>query len=342
MVCKNEYGKFMRWVSLAFSLIGLIPELGSAIKGVSKILFKRVGELATKLLDLLKLLKKYLPHIPDISHFRKLLNEKWGWIVTEALKFWNNGLNRVAKWVNRIPDVISSTVTKFKSSLTKIGSMATEKLAAALEWGGKKLDEILERLELKSTKAEEKAAEETISGAASRIAAHAELQKLGKRYTDVLAKLTDEGAAGIESILKLRASDGVAKVRQILDVFKGNPVNVIDDIFKTIKQVEGAKGVTHLIADMAAGETKTQGVLHVLNYVTRRLKGGGKSAEAFEHVIGNRKYDLLAGGKKFEFKDWTHIAKEAADQAKDEFVRDILLHADQGFDSLRWVFNPKV
>ncbi|HEX9868662.1 MAG TPA: DUF4157 domain-containing protein, partial [Candidatus Tectomicrobia bacterium] len=42
IIFRQQYDRFMRWLGLVFTLIGLIPEAGSAIKGASKFIIKGV------------------------------------------------------------------------------------------------------------------------------------------------------------------------------------------------------------------------------------------------------------------------------------------------------------
>lgn len=158
--------------------------------------------------------------------------------------------------------------------------------------------------------------------------------------------LSKEAQAGVEAIRQLRPKDGEKKVVQIVQALGKNDQKVIDDVFKSVAQVKDAEGATHVIADLAAGGTKTQGALHVLHYTSRKLKDKVDAFEVTSVALKGgksvRQYDVVSGGVRFEFKDWTAISEMSAKSARNQFARDIIQHAASGFKSIRWVFNPAV
>jgi Domain of unknown function (DUF4157) len=163
------------------------------------------------------------------------------------------------------------------------------------------------------------------------------LQNLAPEALQVLSQVSDEAMDGVEVILRLRPKDGPRRVSYFLRFAEAGDPQLADDILKNIKRVEGANNLSHLIANLSGGLGTSQGAMKVLHYAVARLGG---AVQAFEWVLGNRTYDILAGGKYIEMKDWTTFEHDSAKAvaAIEEFARDILLHEGSSFANLGWVF----
>lgn len=150
---------------------------------------------------------------------------------------------------------------------------------------------------------------------------------------------------GIASIQKLRPSDAQERIMAIYRDFDDKAARAV---FEEIGKIDAAgppNGLSSLIADLAGGPDKAMGASLTLHYAVQQLDP--KKIEAFEEVFkaydrAVRKYDMVAGGKYFEFKYWLGYGGKKVAAAADEFRRDILIHAKNGFQDLRWVFSKEV
>ncbi len=146
MIGKRQYDRFMRWVGLVFSLIGLIPELGSAIKSASKFAIKGAKDILSHLDDLLRAVRRFLPKLPDLSHFQKLIAENWSTIVAKSSATWSRALDATAALASRIPEALASRKQQFSETVARIRELSPKKLAEAFAWARGKLDELFEAI----------------------------------------------------------------------------------------------------------------------------------------------------------------------------------------------------
>ncbi len=146
MTVHEQYKNPGRWVGLVFTLIGLVPEIGSVIKSISKSAIKGIGELLSRLDEILKLVNKVFPEITDISRLQKYIAENWDRIVTMGKKTWGFALDRASYWVNLISKFIGERGRKIKEALDVIKEIAPQKLDEAFGWVRRQLDDILEKV----------------------------------------------------------------------------------------------------------------------------------------------------------------------------------------------------
>lgn len=164
---------------------------------------------------------------------------------------------------------------------------------------------------------------------------YAELHKQGEFSKELVAAMPD--------LAPLKAEIDVLLSHGRLDKF--NMVRAIrnggDDFNRTIGRLKamdelatrGNRGVNQLLGDLAAGGSKQEGAEFVLRVMEDLHLW--KAISRFEEVsegIG-RRYDLVAGGKKWEFKSVAHIDPR---ELGEQFVSDATLLKEQ---RLLWVFN---
>jgi len=139
---KHEHAKPMRWVGLALTLIGVIPELGSAIKGVAKLLFKkgvRSAKEVSTLLGLLRGITKIGDEISKLaSAFRKLLADNWVKWVQIGKNFFAKSLELIEKFLEKV-----GASSKF-NAVHELRGMATKKLDEAFEKLRKEINDALD------------------------------------------------------------------------------------------------------------------------------------------------------------------------------------------------------
>lgn len=160
----GEVGRPMRWLGVGLSLIGVIPEVGSAIRGVFRLLMQgarrfgdrlagNLGEIAT---GAYRLLQRTLPNLTTrLRELHQSVNRRWASWVERATEIWNdigrrgsglaNFLLRISRqtW-DRIIDagrrMLPSQLTRakalFDSVITRIGS-AGRRAGEAVSRGGR-------------------------------------------------------------------------------------------------------------------------------------------------------------------------------------------------------------
>lgn len=130
MIEEKQYNRFMRWVGLVFTLIGLVPEVGSAIKSASKLIIKGVREVISHIADILRPIKRFIPDISDIGSFQRYIARNWeGWF-RSGLLHWNRTLNRVSGLARRLPR-LTGLRSRILSGIDTIRKLTPTKLHGA-------------------------------------------------------------------------------------------------------------------------------------------------------------------------------------------------------------------
>lgn len=143
LIVREQYDRFMRWVGLVFTLIGLFPEIGSAIKGASKYIFKGARDVISHLVHLLRPLRRILPEIVDIGRFRRYIARNWDRFFNYGSAIFNRQVDRVSRWVDIASKFISRRLKSIREGLVRIREIAPRKLGEAFAWVKKKIDDVL-------------------------------------------------------------------------------------------------------------------------------------------------------------------------------------------------------
>jgi ElaB/YqjD/DUF883 family membrane-anchored ribosome-binding protein len=146
LIVEEQYDRPMRWISLAFSLIGLIPELGSAIKGASKFVIKGAETVRKRLDELLERVRKVLPDIADFRRLHGYVSRNWNKWVAMGIAAWSREIDRIATRLANIPDILSPQVQVFRDRLETLRELSPSKLQEAFEWVRKQWDAVMEQL----------------------------------------------------------------------------------------------------------------------------------------------------------------------------------------------------
>lgn len=141
---KGEYNKWLRWVALVFTLIGLVPEIGSVIKSLSKAAIRGLLEHIT---DILRAASRILPgDITDIGKLQKFIRENWSRFVNFGLGAWNTLLSRGHELLQRIPHIISSARNWFITKIKNLQYLSPGWLSRAYEHVKTLIDDALEKI----------------------------------------------------------------------------------------------------------------------------------------------------------------------------------------------------
>lgn len=163
LIVRKQYNRFMRWLGLAFTLIGLIPEVGSAIKGASKFVIKGVSEVIGRIGEFLRPLQRLFPDLVDFRRLREFVASNWNKWVAKGKGAFQRMLDRVTGVVEAIPWLLSrlSIVRTIREGLDRVRASASGKLDEAFEWVRQKWEDILDRLTRREREAATEAAEST-------------------------------------------------------------------------------------------------------------------------------------------------------------------------------------
>lgn len=141
---QRQYDRFLRWVGLAFSLIGLIPEVGSAIKGASKFVIKGGKEVIAHLPEVLRLVRRISPTIGDLSHFRRFVVDNWDTFLAQGLEIWTTRLAQARSLLARFP--ASEGRRLFADALERVRELSPAKLREAFAWIKQQVLEVVDSI----------------------------------------------------------------------------------------------------------------------------------------------------------------------------------------------------
>ncbi|WP_051309285.1 eCIS core domain-containing protein [Desulfogranum japonicum] len=117
---KNDFSTG-RWVGLAFTLFGLVPEVGSLIKGLSKVSKNGVTgamEIFRKTDGISQLVPRQLSdNIKDmLLKFSHSIDQNWGDLVDFGIRSWDILLQRVIDYLKKVPASMEETITKIMTA----------------------------------------------------------------------------------------------------------------------------------------------------------------------------------------------------------------------------------
>ena len=147
-------------------------------------------------------------------------------------------------------------------------------------------------------------------------------------------------ADGIEAISTLRPATAQKHIADLYRAFAGDP-KVVNDFLETIGHLYKSQpqilGLDRIVAELAAGGSKSMGASLTLSFAAKRAAVISGFEQEVTSPLGAREYDLVADGFSYEFKYWRGFGGRPASSAAAEFAKDVTLHVSDNFGYLRWV-----
>lgn len=147
MIGERQYDRFMRWLGLVFTLIGLVPEVGSVIKGASKFVIKGVREVLNHMGDLLGRFQRVVPDIVDFGRLRQYIASNWDRWAATGTAVWNAMIEYITRVINKVPSFLNWQIKLVRDAITRIRNRAPGKLKEAFAWVRQKWNTVIERVE---------------------------------------------------------------------------------------------------------------------------------------------------------------------------------------------------
>lgn len=132
---------------LVFTLIGLILEFGSAIKGAGKFIIKGANEVIGHLADLLRAVRRFLPDISDLNHFRQFVLRNWDRICAAGRRSWDSAFARANRIYSAARFVLRSRIDWIGDILSRIRDIAPLRIRSAYQWVHQKINEVVEQVQ---------------------------------------------------------------------------------------------------------------------------------------------------------------------------------------------------
>jgi hypothetical protein len=124
LTVKNEYNKPMTWVSLAFTLIGIIPTYGTVIKSASKAVIRAIRKGSANIATSLERSSKFIRR-----HWKTIKRKCWRHWKTIKVKVWGYW-QLISQALAALRDRASA---KLKTSIEKVINVGAKQLEQALE-----------------------------------------------------------------------------------------------------------------------------------------------------------------------------------------------------------------
>jgi hypothetical protein len=302
----EQYNDWLRWLALVFTLVGLVPEVGSVIKSVSKLAVKGIGEIMSHLGEILSLARRVIPFdVADIGKLRRYILDNWSKFVDLGKGVWDTLLANGAQLVNKLPNIAGSIRDALIARLTNLRKISPDWLTRAFEHARKTIDDVLEQARQRLTKetgeeGREKGTKKAIESAAQR-AKRAASNMNGKTFKSGEFEGVVEAVADGETVVvkahvgpifdpdTLPADKKLVLGRQLAGVFakvfedtahnvikEGLPLKIGDDLVRPVTRDSlgllsrqlNKSGVPARLTEMTKGVTGSS----VIDYTTKEVR----------------------------------------------------------------------
>jgi len=133
---RGEYTNWLRWVGLVFTLIGLFPEIGSAIKSLSKTVVRAGRQVFRHLDDILHLARRLLPGNVNPGRIRRFFQRNWPTWARRGRAIWDSILARGGELVGRMLERAGGFLNRITSAAGSLRQALTSRLTRLRELSG--------------------------------------------------------------------------------------------------------------------------------------------------------------------------------------------------------------
>jgi hypothetical protein len=144
---KGEHDQWMRWVSLVFTLVGLVPEVGSVIKSASKAALRGLPTVLAELDELLALARRAGVQFPDVGALRRWIADGWPEAQASGLRAWDTLLSRGGELAALVPPLWPGAREAVLKAFADLARVTPEWLPRAFDEVRRMLDDALMRIE---------------------------------------------------------------------------------------------------------------------------------------------------------------------------------------------------
>jgi len=210
---RGEHGRWDRWVALVFTLIGLVPEVGSVIKSLSRAALRGVSLVLENIGEILRLARRVIPvDVSDAGRLQRYVMENWSSFVEVGMNAWNRLLAGGDELVAKIPRLVGDVRQAVHNRLATLHRVSSEMLPRAFENVRNTIRDVLDRVR----------------------------EQLGLGRSSPIAGATDqEIGAALEDISSPRVTGGAARPR-----IEGHPVPTTQRTRLDIEAVPRQSGET--------------------------------------------------------------------------------------------------
>jgi hypothetical protein len=146
MTSGGQHDQPMRWVGLAFSLIGVVPEVGSVVKSASKVLIKGAREALAHVGEILRAMERVVPGISDVGRLQRYIADNWDAWVALGKQRWSDLLGHAVRLLRLSGAGFTAEGRRLLDALETVRARSSGMLDAAFEWVRRQVDEALTQL----------------------------------------------------------------------------------------------------------------------------------------------------------------------------------------------------
>ncbi|MGV8965789.1 MAG: eCIS core domain-containing protein [Cellulomonas sp.] len=146
MIERGQHSRVMRWVGLTLSLIGAIPEIGTAIKGAAKTVIKGLREAMGHLDDILGITRRLLPEGGSLRRLLDFFREHWSQWSAFGTDLWNSVLERARSGLDAVWGALVPGRARLLAGIADVRRRSATMLSAAFARLLEMIDAGMERL----------------------------------------------------------------------------------------------------------------------------------------------------------------------------------------------------
>jgi hypothetical protein len=144
---RGEHTRWDRWVALVFSLIGLVPEVGSVIKSLSRAALRGVNLVLENIGEIMALARRVIPiELPDVGALHRYVADNWSRFAEFGASVWDRLLTRGDELAAMIPRIAAGARRAVLDRFATLRRVSLEVLPRALENAKNTILDVLNRV----------------------------------------------------------------------------------------------------------------------------------------------------------------------------------------------------